>query len=84
MTEAMQLVLVGAAIGFAGGALGTLVTFLMARGTRKSEERRHFVELVVKAGVENWKIISETTAKDRCHANGHVHLIHGSILRALF
>lgn len=63
MTEAVQLVLLAGAIGFAGGALSTLVTLLIARGTRKSEDRRHFIELVVKAGVENWKITSETTTK---------------------
>lgn len=63
MTEPVQLVLLAGAIGFAGGALSTLVTLLIARGNRKSEDRRHFMELVLKAGVENWKVISETTTK---------------------
>lgn len=49
-----------AVFGTLGGAfLGGLFTVLIAFINKRSEEKRHFRELIVKTASEHWKLVSE-------------------------
>lgn len=52
-----------AVFGTLGGAfLGGFFTALIAFINKRSEEKRHFRELVVKTSADHWKLVSEISA----------------------
>jgi hypothetical protein len=57
--------------GLFGVLITQLVTILNARSSRKSEERKHYRELIVKAAIENWKQQMEAYA---VHQQPMVHI----------
>jgi len=51
-----------AVVGTLGGAvIGALPSFISSLLNRRTEEKRHFNELVVKAATESWKFIAENS-----------------------
>jgi hypothetical protein len=58
-----MLVIYGALIGFAGSIVGALSAVLVTLLTKRSDERKHYRELIVKAAIEHWKHASELALK---------------------
>jgi len=57
-----ELAVVGTLSGaFLGGFFSAIIAFI----NRRSEERKHFREIVVKTALENWKHVSQISAATR-------------------
>src|SRR3990167_2055914 len=57
-----ELAVVGTLSGaFVGGLFSAIIVFI----NKRSEERKHFREIVVKTALENWKHVSQISAATR-------------------
>lgn len=64
-----------AIVGLGGAAIGALPGIIAAVFNRRSEDKRHFNELVFNAATESWKLVAEKSASRRLAPLEH-YIIH--------